>query len=317
MNVQHFLSNHLFDKNKHTCVPIHKLRTLNNYWINPSLSLLTQTHLCDKGQHMHASQIRNVYAQNIEYERARIDREDRLHQNRDKVYRTGEFWQTLISQGVDTSTALYSPPLSEHPGFETIMNMMKCVTKLATHNKMKLEPFQLKAIRASICSSGERLLRDDLHRYIPRILKCVGLMHGHSSSDIQNCSEGLFKQMMQTFKDYSKSIVTVVAPRRNGKSKAGKLFVAANVACEKGARVVLMAHRLEAILLYKSEVKSYLEQLQVLGLCNFKIYSSQNEIRVEFPDKSSSFIFFVSGGINVSMMCGFNILCCQFFLCSL
>jgi hypothetical protein len=171
---------------------------------------------------------------------------------------------------------------------------------LTAHNKMRLEPFQLKTIRASICSTGERLLRDNLHKYIPRILKCLGLLN--NSFDAHNCGDVLYKQVMKTFNEYSKNIVTVVAPRRNGKSKAGKLFVAVNAACERGARIVLMAHRLEAILLYKSEVRSYLEQLLTLGVSSFRVHSSTNEIRIEFADGSSSFIFFVSGGINVSMV---------------
>jgi hypothetical protein len=275
---------------------------MDNYWC-PSLQSLTARYVDDKGQPLYPSQIKNLYSQNIAFQKSKIQTEHLQYNNQNRVYNAEDFWRTLVAQGVDASNAMFSNQVDQHPGLKVIEDMMTCVNHLTSHNGMRLEPFQLKAIRASICSSGERLLGDDLHRYVPQILKCVGLIQGGgvSSFDPQNCSESLFKQVMQTFHDYSKSIVTVVAPRRNGKSKAGKLFVAANAACERGARIVLMAHRLEAILLYKSEVRSYLEQILHLGLCDFRIHSSTNEIRVEFPDKSSSFVFFVSGGVNVSI----------------
>lgn len=307
MDVSTFLSNQIFAWNYKTewgSDEPHTKRTVDNYWHDKSCGLesITKKYLDDTGQQLYASQFRNLYAQNISYHKSKIQMTHLYHNNRHRVYNAKDFWQTLVTHGIHVSNAMFENQTDDRPGMNVIRQMMKCVNKLTSHNGMRLEPFQLKAIRASICSAGERLLGDDLHMYVPQILKCVGLIKGGISSfDPQTCSEMLFKQVMKTFEDYSKSIVTVVAPRRNGKSKAGKLFVAANAACEKGARIVLIAHRLEAILLYKSEVRSYLEQILHLGLCSFRIHSSTNEIRIEFPDNSSSFVFFVSGGVNVSI----------------
>ncbi len=274
-------------------------RTANDYWNHP---LLSKRYRDDSGQNLFPSQFQNIYSQNILYKRSRICLLREQTELKSRIFHTDDYWTSLIYNGVSETKATYSLKTEEHPGMCCIKNMMTCVDQLTKINHMKLEPFQLRCIRAGICSSGQRLLGDDLHLYIGKILQSVGLVHNTLTSyDPSNCSETLLKDMVKTFRLYSKNIISVVAPRRNGKSKAAKLFVAANAASEKGARIVLMAHILDAIMLYKSEILMYLEQIQNKNLWTYKIQSSSNEIRLDFGDGSSSFIFFVSGGINVSI----------------
>jgi len=303
MDVPTFLSKQVFGFQSFPHHTLQTKRTTHNYFDHTLLGPLTTRYVDDKGQSLYPSAFRNTYTQNISLLQSKIQA-SHLHQlNANKVYESKHFMRALITQGVEASNAMFSLQTDDNPGMSVIENMMKCVNHLTSHNEMRLEPFQLKAIRACICSAGERLLGDELHRFIPKILQCVGLIKGGLSSfDPHTCSEALFKQMMGIFHDYSKSIVTVVAPRRNGKSKAGKLFVAVNAVCERGARIVLMAHRSDSIHLYESEVKTYLDQLLSMGLGDYKVHSAKNEIRVQFPDKSISSLFFVSGGVNVSIV---------------
>lgn len=274
-------------------------RDVTNYWQNPQWSKLSKKIVDENGQHVIPSHYKNSHCENILAQLHKQGQDVINQKSRNRVFDSKEFWQSLLCKGVAASVNMNGYHPEDVSGMQVIRNMMKCVTALTEHNQMRLEPFQLKAIRAGICSSGERLLGKDLYKYIPNILHTLGLS-SVATMDTTSCSELARKEMMQTFHRFCKPIVTVIAPRRNGKSKAGKLFVAANVVSERGARIVLMAHRLEAILLYKSEVKAYLEQILMLGVGQFEIHSSLNEIRIDFPDRTSSFIFFVSGGVNVS-----------------
>ena len=182
-----------------------------------------------------------------------------------------------------------------HPGMKVVRQMMEASMTLCERNGMVLEPFQMECLRSLICSSGERLLGDELFLYVPDILGVCGL-HQDSEMPTGRVSANALHKI---FLSYSKQIVAVVAPRRNGKSKIGKLFVAANAIAEHGSRIVLSAHRVDAILLYKEEILKYLQQL--MPLFHYKIFVSENEIRLRHQDDKQSFIYFVPGGKDVSI----------------
>ena len=300
MDIKDLLATSLFGIVKQNGINLtNQNRDICNYWDHPIWSHLSQTFTDKNGQVVTPSHYKNIHGENILALQHKHKQALLYDESRGKVYDSRDFWSSLTNKGVDASTNLSGFQHVEAPGMQVIRNMMSCVTRLTDKNKMKLEPFQLKAIRAGICSSSERLLGKDLNKYIPNILHALGLS-STDSADISSYSEVARQQMLKTFKMYSRPIVTVIAPRRNGKSKAGKLLVSVNAACERGAKIVLMAQKLDAILLYKDEVRSYLTQLQTLGIGTYEIHSSQTEIRIDFRDGSSSFIYFVSGGINVS-----------------
>ena len=189
--------------------------------------------------------------------------------------------------------------LMEAKGMKTIRLMMKGVLIITEKLKMRLEPFQLETIRACICSRAVRLLNQELFKYVPSIMRALGLI---GSIDLETKTE---TEIHSLFESYSKRFVVVVAPRRNGKSKSSKLFVAVNAVCEEGSVIVLLAHQINAVLLYKDDILSYLQTLLDSRLVSFKIRNGLHTIKVEFNDerKKSSFIYFVAGGHNVSMDC--------------
>lgn len=186
--------------------------------------------------------------------------------------------------------------LLEAKGMRTIRLMMKSVRIITEKLKMRLEPFQLETIRACICSRAVRLLNQELFKYVPSIMEAIGAI---GSIDLETKTEG---EIHSLFDSYCKRFVVVVAPRRNGKSKASKLFVAVNAVCEEGSVIVLLAHQINAVLLYKDDILSYLQTLLDSGVVSFKIRNGLHSIKVEFKDerKKSSFIYFVAGGHNVS-----------------
>lgn len=212
-------------------------------------------------------------------------------------YTTNSMWQTMIKDGVDVNDAVHGDRSQEPAGMKAIRQTMYCIEKLVQYENTKLEPFQLECLRACICSSALRMLGEDLNKYIPDILQVTGIAEREGFDDAR---EQLDK-LNETFQYYARRFVAVVAPRRNGKSKAGKLFVAANAISEPGARIVLVAHQLNAVMLYKSEIMKHLHQMLDMGLGRYKIHSSASEIRIEFLDRPASHIYFVAGGINVSI----------------
>ena len=188
--------------------------------------------------------------------------------------------------------------------------MWQCILEVTKRIGMKLEPFQLETIRACVSSRAVRLLKQDLFKYVPSMLETMGL--------IDNIESREQKEMYKSFLYYCKRFIAVVAPRRNGKSKAGKLFVAANAACEDGAIIVLLAHQISAVLLYKDDILNYLQVILNSGLCHFRIRNGLHYIKLEFDDvkRKPSFIYFVAGGQNVSITVFFPYFyCIQFFLC--
>ena len=182
----------------------------------------------------------------------------------------------------------------ESDGMTTIRMMMESIMLVTDELHMKLEPFQLDIIRACICSRAVKLLGQDLFKYVPNILEAIGLA-GPVELDTMRKTE-----LDELFLNYCKRFIAVVAPRRNGKSKSGKLFVAANAMCEEGAVIVMLAHQVNAILLYKDDILNYLQILSAKK--EFRIKSSPCSIRLDFKQgRRSSFIYFVAGGDNVSI----------------
>ncbi len=279
-------------------------RTLSGYWSSaPGIKKLSTGFQINEGNETMPSLHQNVYGHNISFLNKRKAQEaDELERQKQVVY-SRDIWHSLIDGGVVASQMLLSKKREQPLGLQIMTDMMKFLLALVEFNKMKLEPFQLKAIRSNICSSGERLLGEELYKYVPNILKSLGLVKGCASScDPALCSEITYHHMLKTFEEHNKRITAVIAPRRNGKSKAGKLFVTVNAVCERGARIVLLAHKIDASLLYKSEVMNHLHQMLDMKLAEFTIHTASNQIRLDFPDDSrSSFIYFVSGGINVSL----------------
>ena len=243
----------------------------------------------------------NPFARDLFQLRDHFLRHCRLDQFQ-SVYTTGDMWQTMISKGVDVSNAIHKGNSEEPAGMKAIRQTMCCIERLVQHENTKLEPFQLETLRACICSSAVRLLGEDLNKHIPSILEVTGISEreGFETSG-KSCEQ--HEEINDMFQFYARRFVAVIAPRRNGKSKAGKLFVAANAISEPGARIVLVAHQLNAVMLYKSEILKHLHQMLDMGLAIYKVHTTANEIRIEFFDRPPSHIYFVAGGINVSIMC--------------
>lgn len=192
--------------------------------------------------------------------------------------------------------------ISEAPGMQAIRLMVKCITHLTQSLNIKLEPFQLETIRGCVFSRAVRLLNHDLMKYAPSILEMLGII---GNVELQTMDVNMLQKM---FLNYCKKFVAVVAPRRNGKSKSGKIFVAVNAVCEEGSVIVLLAHQINAVLLYKDDILRYLQILLGSGLVSFKIRNNLHSIRIEYDDirKKSSIIYFVAGGHNVSIMFQFS-----------
>lgn len=247
------------------------------------------------------SAICNPFARDILLLKRQYEENLQLSDQVQSVYTTDHMWQTLITRGVEVSNAVHRGILNEAPGMKCIRQMMHCIEKLVELENTKLEPFQLETMRACICSSAVRLLGEDLTKHIPSILEVTGIAEreGYENSDLNSADQ--LKALEEIFFSYARRFVAVIAPRRNGKSKAGKYFVAANSVSEPGARIVLVAHQLNAVMLYKSEILKHLNQMLEIGLARYKIHSSASEIRIEFHDKPPSHIYFVAGGINVSI----------------
>ncbi len=284
-------------------------RTIDGYWNTERLAFTTASFSIAEGKETRPSLYNNMYACNVAAVRQRHEHDEDRRRRSSQVILSGQYWDKLLSKGVHAFRGTYRIENEECRGMTVIRNMMKFIVSLVRINRMKLEPFQLKALRVNICSSAERLLGEDLHKYIPKILQVIGLLaNGSHNSDVTTCSDASRGHMMKLFRNYSKRIIAVVAPRRNGKSKVGKLFVSVNAACEEGARIVLLAHRLEAIMLYKTEILDLLNQLQEVGQVRFSVHTAKNEIRIDFPaSKRSSFIYFVPGGVqNVCMFLAIN-----------
>ena len=239
----------------------------------------------------------NPFARDIGQLRRRLQDKRKLSLESRSLYTTADMWDTLIHRGADVGEALHGGTTQEPTGLTCIRRMMHCIEELLRCEGTKLEPFQLEAVRACICSRAIRLLGEDLGKHLDTVLEIVGL-----------AERGVYDQVgtspaARTFRHYCRRFVAVVAPRRNGKSKAGKLFVAANAVFEPGARIVLLAHQLNAVMLYKGDVLRHLHQILDLDLANFKIHTASNEIRIEFREGPPSHVYFVAGGINVSMFC--------------
>lgn len=224
-------------------------------------------------------------------------------------------WKTFVHyQSGSISTAVESKKTKDEKQLDDILKMMKLSINLAEKNGMHLEPFQLESIRACIASASRRILKHNVHKYKHDILFELGMIEdvGMITRNV-NLESSKLTELDNLFRDYSKRFIAVIAPRRNGKSKAGKLFVAVNVVCEESARIVLIAHNLNAVLLYKNELLQLLGQIQELQLDSkeqFNIRSSATEICLEFTDsRPRSYIYFVAGGINVSTTMHFVCYC--------
>lgn len=182
------------------------------------------------------------------------------------------------------------------PGLVAIKSMVTGLHVLTGELQMKLEPFQLEAFRAAVCSRAMRLLKEELYKYAGDVLQSLGVI---GTVEMQTLGQ---TQIVDIFNRWGKRFVGVVAPRRNGKSKAGKIFVAVNAVAEEGARIVLIAHQINAVLLYKDDILQYLEVLRS-ATGSFSIKCNSNVIKLEFRDRkrANSTIYFVAGGLNVSM----------------
>lgn len=183
----------------------------------------------------------------------------------------------------------------EPPGLTALKTMMEAMRIITSSLGMKLEPFQLDAFRAAVCSRTARLLKEDQFKYMGTVLQLLGVL---GSVELQTLANRDIKLIYQ---DLCSRFITVVAPRRNGKSKCGKLFVAVNAVAENGACIVLIAHQINAVLLYKDDILLYLNTVK--KKYNFDISSNATTIRLQFKDpaRSSSLIHFVAGGFNVSI----------------
>lgn len=185
---------------------------------------------------------------------------------------------------------------TEAPGLTAIKSMVSNLHCLSGALNIKLEPFQLAAFRSAVCSRAVALLKEELFKYAPEILECLGVV-----GEIDRQTLNYF-ELVDIFKDLCKRFIAVVAPRRNGKSKAGKIFVAVNAIAENGACIVLLAHQINAVLLYKDDILHYLELLQSQTR-SFSIKTNSNTIKLVFKDatRQPSTIHFVAGGYNVSI----------------
>jgi len=252
------------------------------------------------------------FAMEMEKWRKRKEKEMAKTIESNRIVTSEDMWTNLVLKG---HTAVTQGKTRDALGMESICQMMQLCLKLARKNNMLLEPFQLEAIRACVSSSARRILGHHIDKYKVEILLQLGLVDGSFFTEEMEDGE---KKCDKMFGVYAKRFIAVVAPRRNGKSKAGKLFVAVNAVCEEGARIVLIAHTLNAVLLYKHELVVLLEQIQQIITDNkknknnessssssllFKINCSTTEICLEFPSQQrrNAYIYFVSGGINVSM----------------
>lgn len=232
-------------------------------------------------------------------------REQALLSEYNRVTTMQDMWSNLIFKGY---TAMRAEKTKDQVGMESVRSMMQLCLQLAKHNAMLLEPFQLETVRACVLSSARRILGHHLDKYKHEILKEIGVIDDDFTEMVQSpendkTTQNSNVQVNSLFNGYAKRFVAVVAPRRNGKSKAGKLFVAVNAVCEEGARIVLIAHSLNAILLYKNELIILLQQIQDIshGSISYKVHSSATEISLEFSSpRPNSYIYFVAGGINVS-----------------
>ena len=247
------------------------------------------------------SAISNPFARDISRLRQQFEENCQISDQGQSVYTTDDMWQSLITRGVEVTNAVHKGTFDEVPGMKCIRQMMHCIERLVQLENTKLEPFQLETMRACICSSAVRLLGEDLTKHVPSILEVTGIAEreGFENSDLYSAEQR--HALEEIFLGYARRFVAVIAPRRNGKSKAGKFFVAANAISEPGARIVLVAHQLNAVMLYKSEILKNLNQMLEMGLARYKIHSSASEIRIEFHDRPPSHIYFVAGGINVSI----------------
>lgn len=227
----------------------------------------------------------------------RLEKEMAQRRECNKLVTTEEMWWNLILKG---HTYVRQTKTRDAMGMDSIRDMMNLCLLLAKHNNMLLEPFQVETVRACISSSSRRILGHHIDKYKGEILTLMGLVD-ESFTDMEgNVAK---EEMYHLFDSYAKRFVAVIAPRRNGKSKAGKLFVAVNAVCEEGARIVLIAHCLNAVLLYKQELLLLLEQIRDVAGEKFvyKVHGSATEICIEFPSpRPNAHIYFVAGGINVS-----------------
>ena len=235
----------------------------------------------------------------------RKERDHALLSEYNRVTTMQDMWTNLILKG---HTATRAEKSKDQLGMESVRQMMRLCLQLAKHNSILLEPFQLETVRACVLSSARRILGHHLDKYKSDMLKEIGVIDDDFTkidfSTEDKKTQKSFDQINSLFNGYAKRFVAVVAPRRNGKSKAGKLFVAVNAVCEEGARIVLIAHSLNAILLYKNELIILLQQIQDISSTIYKVRSSATEICLEFsPPRQNSFIYFVAGGINVSTVC--------------
>lgn len=237
----------------------------------------------------------NPFARDIDRLRSRLRRAEALSSRAASMYTTDGMWDTVVRRGTRVAEAVHGAPAGEPAGLTCIRHIFHCVQQLVRIEGTNLEPFQLETIRACICSRAVRLLGEDLGKHVGSICEILGL------SAANGFDPEAERRDLSRFRRYCRRFVAVVAPRRNGKSKAGKLFVAANAACEPGARIVLLAHQLNAAMLYKGDVLRHLHQLLDGHLASFKIHTAANEIRIEFRDRAPSHVYFVAGGINVSI----------------
>ena len=277
-----------------------EFRTIKDYQLSDKWGSFTSCIISK--ENTKPSLYNNPFAKDIEHLRKRfLHGKAAANCHLNSVYTTNSKWQTIINDGVTVGNAIYGSRTDEPLGMKCIKQMMQCIEGLVQLENTKLEPFQLEAIKACICSSATRLLGEELNKHIPTILDVTGISdkegfvaNGFVTVEQQN-------RMLETFNNYARRFVAIIAPRRNGKSKVGKLFVAVNCVCEYGARIVLVAHQLNAVMLYKSDILKHLQTIQDNKLARFKIHTSTNEIRLEFTDRPSSHIYFVAGGINVSI----------------
>ena len=293
---------HLFDNldniSQHN---IYQQKTIKNYWKNHKIKYMTENMKDYSGNYVRPSMLKNVYGNNIQYVKKLKWKDEIQEKENSKIHTTHDIIQKFIEDGPEISEDVNN----ENLGMNIIHKLMKCVKNITEINKITLEPFQLETIRTLICSSGERLLGQDLCKYIPQILEACGIYENTTKGDFITHGKSFSRILQKNFDTYNKKIIAVIAPRRNGKSKAGKIFVTADAVCEEGARIVLSAHRIEAILLYKAEILMYLKQLLSTGHYFFKIHSSEHEIKLEFPNSNESSIHFVPGGKDVSVFITF------------
>lgn len=229
---------------------------------------------------------------------------DELRQNEEnRIVTREQMWKNYIDNSNSMSFDVNKDMSKDEKYMGDIAAMMKMSILLAEKNQMHLEPFQLEAIRACIASTSKRMLKHNVYKYKQQILYELGMTENVTSNSTLVLDKERMKEINTLFQDYAKRFIAVIAPRRNGKSKAGKLFVAVNAVFEQSARIVLIAHNMNAVLLYKNELLQILSQIQELSsMYQFNIRSSGSEIILEFTDdRPNSFIYFVAGGVNVSI----------------